>query len=161
MMDDNDDLRLTVREWTAARVVLIGGFLIAIAVAGYFTWTQHQQAVAAAAAQQAQEQAAERAAAGPTPAQIADARARVGLAVCLRVAINAAADGIIPQYSKLDSKSPTPTKVQGRYTCTAATDVAKYKVTGDLICSDMRKASCVKLYSVVSDDGTVLYQAPN
>jgi hypothetical protein len=161
MMDDDGDLRLTAREWTAARIVLIGGFIVAIAVAGYFTWTQHKQAQEAAAAQQAQEQAAERAAAGPTPAQIAQAQAGVGLAVCLRVAINAAADGIIPQYSKLDSKSPTPTNVQGRYTCTAATDVAKYKVTGDLICSDMRKAGCVKLYRVVSDDGTVLYQAPN
>src|SRR6185437_10950686 len=113
MMDDNDDLRMTVREWKAARIVLIGGFIIAVAVAGYFAWTQHQQALATAAAQQAQEQAAEQAAAGPTKAQIAQAQARMGLAVCLRVAINAAADGIIPQYSKVDSRSPTPTKVQG------------------------------------------------
>jgi trans-2-enoyl-CoA reductase len=152
---------LTVREWTAARIVLIGGFIIAIAVAGYFTWTQHKQAQEAAAAQQAQVQAAEQAAAGPTKAQIAQAQARMGLAVCLRVAINAAANGIIPNYAKLASRSPTPTKVQGRYTCLAVTDVAKYKVTGDLMCADMRKADCVKLYSVVSDDGTVLYQAPN
>jgi hypothetical protein len=157
--DDSDGMRLTAREWAAARIVLIGGFIIAIAVAGYFTWTQHQQAEQAAAAQQAQIQAEAKAAAAPTPAQIAKAQAEMNLVVCVRIAINAVTSGVIPSYSKLASRAPIPTSVQGRYTCLAATDVAKYKVTADLLCSDMRKANCAKLYSVVSEDGTVLYQA--
>jgi hypothetical protein len=159
MTDHDDGMRMTAREWTAARVVLIGGFIIAIAVAGYFTWTQHQQAQQAAAAQQAQAQAEAKADAPPTPAQIAQSRARMNLMVCLRVVVNAATSGIVPNYAKLASRAPTPTNVQGRYSCNAATDVAKYTVTADLICADMRKADCVKLYSVKSDDGTVLYQA--
>ena len=157
----DDGMQMTRREWFAARVVLIGGFLIAIAIAGYFTWQQHVQDQQAAAAQQAQAQADARAAAGPTPQQMAQMRARVNLMVCLRIVVNAATAGIVPNYTKLASTAPTPTKVQGRYSCMGATDVAKYKVTGDLICTDLRKATCVKLYSVISDDGTVLYQAKN
>jgi len=153
---DGDDMRMTRREWTAAKIVLTGGFLIAIAVAGYFTWTQHQQAEQAAAAAQAQAQAEAKAQAAPSQAQI---QARLNLLVCLREVVNAATAGIIPNYAKLASAAPTATSVQGRYTCAAKTDVAKYAVTADLICGDMRKADCVKLYSVVSDDGTVLYQA--
>ncbi len=157
--DGDDDFRMTAREWLAARVVLIGGFILAIAVAGYFTWAQHQQAQQAATAAQAEAQAEAKAAAGPTRAQIAQARARMSLMVCLREVVNAATAGIVPNYAKLASRAPIPTKVQGRYTCNAATDVAKYAVTADLICADMRKADCVKLYNVTSDDGTVLYQA--
>ncbi len=159
MTYDDGDMRLTAREWTAAKWVVIGGFIIAIAVAGYFTWQQHVQAQQDAAAAMAQEQAQDRAAAAPSPQQVAQMRARMNLMVCLRDVVNAATAGIIPNYAKLASAAPTPTKTQGRYTCMAATDVAKYKVTGDLICADMRKATCLKLYSVVSDDGTVLYQA--
>ena len=160
MMDgDGDDMRMTAREWTAAKIVFIGGFIIAIAVAGYFTWQQHEQALKDAATQQAQAQAEAQAAAAPTKAQIAAEQARIGLAVCLRDVINAINLGLVPKYAKLGSAAPQATKVQGRYTCLADTDVAKYKVTGDLMCSDMRKADCVKLYSIVSDDGTVLYQA--
>ena len=156
---DGDGMRMTAREWLAARIVLVGGFIIAIAVAGYFTWAQHQQAEQAAAAAQAQAQAEAKAEAAPTAAQIAQAQARMGQLVCLRVVVNAAVSGIVPNYAKLASRAPVPTKVQGRYSCMAVTDVEKYKVTADLLCSDMRKADCVRLYSVVSGDGTVLYQA--
>jgi hypothetical protein len=158
--DGDDDLRMTGREWLAARIVLIGGFIIAIAVAGYFTWSQHQQAVQDAAAQAAQQKAAEQAAAAPSQ-ELAAARerTRMGLVVCIREIVNAETLGVVPKYAKLASGAPAATGVQGRYVCNAATDVAKYAVTADLICADMRKADCVKLYSVKSDDGTVLYQA--
>jgi hypothetical protein len=160
MNDNGDDFRMTAREWLAARVVLIGGFIIAVAVAGYFTWTQHQQAQQDAAAALAQQKAAEQAAAGPAQAQLAARdQQRMGLMVCIRQIVNAETLGVVPNYAKLASGAPTPTGVRGRYTCTAATDVAKYAVTADLICVDMRKADCVKVYSVKSDDGTMLYQA--
>jgi hypothetical protein len=73
--------------------------------------------------------------------------------------LNAENAGLVPNYAKLASTAPNATKAQGRYSCMAQTDVAKYTITGDLLCSDMRKAACLKLYSVKSDDGTVLYQA--
>jgi hypothetical protein len=160
MGDDNNDLALTAREWFAARIVIIGGFIIAIVVAGYFTWRQHEQAQKAAAAEQAQEQADAKAAAGPGPAQLSvEAQRRVGLIVCLRELANAEDSGLVPNYSKLTSPIPHATKVQGRYLCHAGTDVANYNIVADLNCRDMRKADCAKLYSVTRDDGTVLYQA--
>ena len=159
MMNDSDDgMRLTAREWLAARVVIIGGFALAILVAAYFTWSQHEQMQQEAAAQQAQEQAAARAAATPSPQAVAQARARIGLILCLRELVNAQTMGVIPNFGKLTNGVPQATSSRGRYACGAGTDVAKYTLVGDLVCRDLRKAECVNLYSVTSDDGTVLYQ---
>jgi hypothetical protein len=43
-------------------------------------------------------------------------------------------------------------------TCLAATQVSKYEIQADLLCRTLTNPNCMKLHSVKSDDGTVLYE---
>jgi hypothetical protein len=158
-MTDYDDMkRGTARDWFWARAVLIGGFVIAIAVAGYFGWRSHQESVA--------EQQME--ATAPTAPAISkkaahqaelDAKAKGAMMFCAIDLLNAKNMGVVPPFGQLASPLPEKTDKQGRYACTAATDVSKYKMEADLVCRQISNPACVKLHSVTSDDGTVLYSA--
>jgi type II secretory pathway pseudopilin PulG len=158
MTDYEDMVRGTARDWFWARVVLIGGFVIAIAVAGYFAWQRHadivaaQQQQAAALAQAAQQQQRPR-------ESRADENAKAGMMFCAMELLNAKNMGIIPPFGQLASLSPKKTDKQGRYACTAATQVSKYEIQADLICRTLTDPKCVHLHSIKSDDGTVLYQS--
>ncbi|HEY5338277.1 MAG TPA: hypothetical protein VIJ85_08755 [Rhizomicrobium sp.] len=158
MNDDDDTGRLTAREWIAARLVIVGGFVVAILVAGYFTWQQHLQTQDLANAQM--QATAQQAAAQAIQQTTSQSIARASLILCLRELVNAQTMGIIPAFGKLVSQMPEPGASRGRYSCMAGTDVAKYKITGDLVCRQLQKAECVKIVSIASDDGTVLYQNP-
>jgi hypothetical protein len=157
MADYNDMQRGTSREWAAARVVLILGFVIAIAVAGYFAWQRHQDEVAAQQQIDAAEQQANRPA--MTPAQAAqNANTQAAMMVCAMELVNAKNLGIVPPFGQLANLMPQPTKTRGRYICQAGTQVSKYELSADIICSTLTNPNCVKLYSIKSDDGTTLYQ---
>ena len=150
MSDHDANMRGTQREWLAARIVVVGGFATAMAIAAYFTFRPAAQPIAEE--QPAAEQQA-------TPAQQgADSNAKAGLMVCTQELANAQNFGIIPSYGRLSSASPKATDVRGRYVCSAATTAAKYLIAADLICRDLRDARCVVLYTVTTGDGTVLYQ---
>jgi len=149
---NDENMRGTQREWLAARIVILGGFAIAIAVAAYFTLRPAPQPVAetqpAAPAQQQM-----------TPAQqAADTNAKAGMMVCAMELVNAENFGIIPSYGKLSSPFPKATDVRGRYVCSAATQTTKYIIAADLICRDLKDSRCVFVYSIATGDGTVLYQ---
>lgn len=157
-MTDHDDMRRgTARDWFWARVVLIGGFAIAIVIAIYFGWQSHQETIAA----QQQQAVPVTAAANPKSAKEAalEAKARAAMMFCAMDLLNAKNMGIVPPFGQLASTLPQTTAKQGRYACTAATTVSKYRMEADLVCRQISNPACVKLHSVTSDDGTVLYSA--
>jgi hypothetical protein len=156
-MTDYDDMkRGTARDWFWARVVLIGGFAIAIVVAGYFGWQSRQASIV-----EQQQAAPASVATNPKAAREAalEAKAKGAMMFCAIDLLNAKNMGIVPPYGQLASDLPQKTDKQGRYACTAATDVSKYKLEADLVCRPISNPACVKLHSVTSDDGTVLYSA--
>jgi hypothetical protein len=128
-------------EWRAALITVIGGFVVAAAVLGYFTWrgAHLRQSYINAVKQQT----------------AVNAEAQVAL--CTASLSRAEAFGIVPNYAKV-SGGLQLTNVKGRYACTAATSVASYTMLSDLLCRDLRDQRCVMLYSVTQQDGTVLYQ---
>jgi hypothetical protein len=155
-MTDYDDMkRGTARDWFWARVVLFGGFAIAIAVAGYFGWRSRQEPIAE------QQQQAAPVSANPKSAHKAEleAKAKGAMMFCAIDLLNAKNMGIVPPYGQLASDLPQKTDKQGRYACIAATDVSRYTMEADLVCRQISDPACVKLHSVTSDDGTVLYSA--
>lgn len=164
MTDYHEMKRGISREWAAARVVLIGGFIVAIAVAGYFVWQQHQQTVAqqqqqaeamAQAAKQQQQQQTMTAA-----QEKANAHANAGMLLCAMELLSAKNMGIVPQFGQLTSMAPKELAQKGRYACTAATPSLKYSIEADLVCRNLGDAACVKIHAIKLDDGTTLYTAP-
>jgi len=146
------NMRGIAREWLAARIIVVGGFAVAIAVAAYFTLRPAPQPLA-------EEQPVAPAAQSKTPAQTArEANASAGMMLCAMELLNAKNFGIVPSYGQLASPLPKTTATRGRYICTAATNVAKYTMTADLVCRNLQEPRCTDLYSITREDGTVLYQ---
>jgi hypothetical protein len=160
-MTDYDDMkRGTAREWAAARIVLIGGFAIAIVVAGYFAWQRHADTVAAQQEQAQQVAALAKAQSRPAFRETTqDEKAKGAMMFCAMELVNAKNMGIVPPFGQLASALPRKTATQGRYACLAATQVSKYVIEADLVCRQINDPKCVHLNSIKSDDGTVLYQA--
>jgi hypothetical protein len=131
------------REWLAARVVVIGGLVLAAGLILFFGWIKPAYL---AAPQLTPEQ------------QQARATGQAILDMCSTGVSSAKAFGILPPYGRLASLTVGKTDVQGRYVCVAATQVAKYLVAVELLCRNLKDRRCVSLYSVTQDDGTVLYQ---
>jgi hypothetical protein len=131
-------------EWLAARVIVIGGFVVALAAAIYF---------------------------GVIVPRIIEPR-EMHAALVTRVktlltaesqicnmALNSAKIfGIVPQYGRLISQKLALTQMQGRYLCVAATSAAKYVLAVDLVCKQLKDPRCTSLYNVSQSDGTILYQ---
>ncbi|HTT83332.1 MAG TPA: hypothetical protein VMF67_07610 [Rhizomicrobium sp.] len=142
--DTADTQRALAREWLAMRVVIIGGFLIALAAGLWFGLIYPDYVLPreehANFVNRLQRLLAEEA------------------QICTLSLDNAKNFGIVPQYGELASLKLALTKVQGRYICVAHTKVAKYLLVVDLQCRNLRSPRCVSLYSVVEANGTVLYQ---
>ena len=161
MTDYENMVRGTAREWFWARVVLIGGFIVAIGVAGYFAWQRHeatimaQQQQAAALAQAARQQPV-----SPEQAR-ADENAKAGMMICAMELLSAKNKGIVPSYGQLAAAGPRATAKKNRLACLAATQVSKYEIQADLLCRTLVDPKCMKLHSVKNGDGMVLYQGKN
>lgn len=129
-------------EWRAALITVIGGFVLLTAALGCLTYRAvHMQQTYVKDVQQQ-----------------AHINAEAEMALCTASLQRAKAFGIVPNYGKLSGPGLQLTKVKGRYACTAATDVAQYTMVSDLLCRDLRDQRCVSLFSVVQQDGTVLYR---
>ena len=149
MSEDEPDMSALSREWLAARVVVIGGFIIAIAVALYFAlWATPAPAPEQEAAAQTQQ----------PNASDQEAEAGAEHQLCRMELASAQNFGLIPQFGRLSDPNPQKTDVQGRYVCQAETQAAKYQIAADLVCRNLDDPRCVALYSVTQDNGTVLYQ---
>ena len=166
MTDYDDMVHGTAREWFWARVVLIGGFAVAIVVAGYFAWQRHEDNLAAQQQQTAaMAEAAQQQPRTMTPEQMrqaqADANAKAGLMICAMELLSAKNMGVIPPYGQLAASAPRATGKKNRVACMAATTVTKYEIQADLICRTLVNPNCMKLHSVKTDDGTMLYENKN
>jgi hypothetical protein len=159
MTNDDGMNRGTAREWFWARIVLIGGFAVAIAVAGYFVWQRHentiaQQQEAARLAAEAQQQ--------PHSMTVEQARAdenkKLGMVICAMELLSAKNMGIIPPYGQLADTQPHATGKKNRLACLAATEVNKYEIQADLFCRTLTSPQCMKLHSVKTGDGTTLFE---
>lgn len=152
MNTEHPDIRAFEREWKIGLFVVIGGFVIAIAVAAFLTFGKKQHAVVPDQTQIAE------------PATPSDERAN-GLndpsQVCRTALANAKNFGVLPNDSRLADPDPRQTDQEGRYMCDAETGKAKYSIAVDIVCEDAAKDRCVSIYSVAEDDGSVLYQRQN
>jgi hypothetical protein len=149
MDEQYPNLRRLQIEWYAALATIIGGFVIAIAVAAYLTFggkapvTQTVAVPPSAAEIQKQREAA---------------LEQAGAEICGLELANAQTFGVVPNFGKLLTQMPRATDVRRRFVCVAGTQVTKYVLAADLVCGNLRDSRCVSLFSVTQDDGTVLYQ---
>ncbi len=132
------------REWLIARLVIIGGFLIAIAGAVYYFYVEPK--IIAPQEARAQLQARVQ--------RILQEEADV----CTMALQDAKNYGIVPQYGRLATLKLAGTNVPGRYVCVAATHVAKYLLIVDLVCHNHKDPRCTSLYNVTQGNGATLYQ---
>ncbi len=135
--------RALSREWLVARIVIIGGIVVAIVALAYFGWlrpTMLQREATARAQQRAHENV-----------EVATQFCRSGLAA-------AQTFGVVPPYAQLFGHNIYRTNVQGRYVCVAATHLTRYLLVADLYCRALKDRRCVSLFSVTQANGTVLYQ---
>jgi hypothetical protein len=138
-----EEQRALSREWLVARIVVIGGCVVAAAAVLWFGWVRPAmlQREATAAAQQV----------ARSNIQAANQMCRTGLT-------SAQTFGIVPPYGQLAGRNIYRTNVQGRYVCVAATHATRYLVAIDLLCRNTKDRRCVSLFSVTQTDGTVLYR---
>jgi len=127
------------REWAAALVfaVLGGALLITIVIVAILS---PPKVVA------------------PPSAPTAAVQRQVAAALCTAGLVAAQGFALVPAYTKLAGDLVQTGIVKGRYTCFAQTDAARYRITFDLMCRDLRKPKCVNLYSVMQDGGGTIYQ---
>jgi hypothetical protein len=136
------------REWAAARIVVIGGFIIALAVVGYFAYRARQEQIAA------------------TPVvhvvKRPDAKtlAKIELAVCSVELMRAKDLGMVPQYGDLASPRLIAGSVPRRFICIAKTHLTQYYIAADLVCDKLTDPRCVSVYRVALRDGTLIYSRP-
>lgn len=136
--------RALAREWLAIRLIVFGGFLVALAAAIWFGIIVPKVIV---------------------PREMRETlttQIRTLLTeeaqVCTTALTNAKNFGIVPQYGQLASAKLAATNVQGRYACLAATRTTKYVLIVDLLCRNLKDSRCVSLYNISQSDGSVLYQ---
>src|SRR5580700_6876073 len=105
MNDQTPNLRRLQFEWYAAMATIVGGFILATAVAAYLTFGAKPVAPIVAAP--------------PSQAEIEKAQdaalAQQGAQLCGLELANAQTFGVVPNYGKLISLVPHPTNVRGRY----------------------------------------------
>jgi hypothetical protein len=143
-LDTADTQRALAREWLAVRIIVIGGFLVALAAGLWFgviypkyILPREQRDFIASRINRLLNEEAQ---------------------VCTLALGSAKNFGIVPQYGQLATSRLALTNVKGRFVCMAQTKVTKYLLAVDLQCRDLKTPRCVSLYNVSQTDGTVLYQ---
>lgn len=152
MSEQQYDLKAISREWAAARIVLIIGFVAALGVGGYFAWQARSVVVADREHTLADIKAEQ------NLVNQDEAANQAGVDLCKTALSTAKTFGIIAQFAQLTAYTPKESDVKGRYVCGAATGASKYAIVADALCRDLKNQQCVVLYSVTEGDGTVLYQ---
>jgi len=154
MTDYENMKRASSREWAAARIVVIGGLIVALGIAGYFGWLHYQdvkQQQLIASPEYQEQQIAK--------AQQQNAVQIAGQVLCAMELANAKKMGLIPSYGKLAKPMPYVTGKKGQYACYAATQVLAYRITADLVCRSLTDPKCTKIVGIKLGDGTDIYKA--
>jgi hypothetical protein len=140
------------REWLAARIVFVVGFVIAIGFAAWWTWN-HRPEVPVDVVVDASDPGA-----GSYGEIGTGQTSEVGFQLCRMATATAQNIGVFPANMRF-AGGPTKGDRDGRYVCAADDPAgARFNITFDLFCRDLRNANCVNLYSLVKQDGTAVYQ---
>ena len=127
------------REWLAARIFVVLGGLLLVAIIVL--------AVISAPSVPVQ-----------TPRQNTPIAPAMAKALCTAGLASAQAFALVPAYTKLAGDFVQLGAVKGRYICFAQTDAARYQIAFDLMCRDLYRPNCVRLFSVVQDGTGAIYQ---
>jgi predicted negative regulator of RcsB-dependent stress response len=144
--------RALKREWAAARIVVIGGLIAAVGVAGYFIWRARQEQLAA--------QPVVHATVVARPKLDPKTLARLELAVCSAELLRAKDLGIVPSYGALASPRLARANVPTRFICEAQTHLTKYFIAADVLCNQLGDPRCVSVFRIATKDGTLIYARP-
>lgn len=152
-LPENDQKqRALKREWAAARIVVVGGIVIAIGVAGYFVWRARQEKLAEAPVVHAT--------VVPQPKIDQKVVEQAELALCT-VELDHAKDlGMVPQYGDLATPRALRGTVPRRFICEAKTNLTHYYISADLVCNQLTDPRCVSVYRIALKDGTLIYSRP-
>jgi len=147
-MNDDNLRRGTQREWLAAKIVVVGGFLIAIGVAAYFVIAPRF-----APEHNMQEN---------LPSSIShlipeDAKTAMIL-FCAQELVEGKNVNIVPNDAQLAEKLPRNTGVKNRFACIARTNAVVYFITADYMCPRVTDPKCVRLYDIQTNDGLLVYR---
>ena len=149
--ENDQKQRALKREWAAARVVVIGGLVIAIGVVGYFAWRAQQ-------AKLAETPVVHATVVQPKIDQKAVEQAE--LALCTVELDHAKVLGMVPQYGELATPRALRGTVPRRFICEAKTSLTHYYISADLVCDHLADPRCVSVYRVALKDGTLIYSRP-
>jgi hypothetical protein len=127
------------REWLAARIFVVLGGLLLIAIVGLAVMSVPIAPVRTASPN----------------AAIQPAMAK---ALCTAGLASAQAFALVPAYTKLAGDFVQVGAVKGRYICFAQTDAARYQIAFDLMCRDLNRPNCVRLFNVIQDGTGAIYQ---
>jgi hypothetical protein len=136
--------RALAREWLAVRIIVIGGFAIAL-IAAIVIGVVIPQYIAPRVQR-------------AVLANRIESLLKAEALICTEALGSAKNFGIVPQYGQLANGRLEQTTVQGRYACLAATHSTKYVLIVDLVCRNFKDPRCTSLYNVSQTDGAVLYQ---
>jgi hypothetical protein len=144
------------REWLAARIVFVVGFVAAIAFFGYYTYS-HWPSVDSTGDTYADNSGV--VSNGTVPdATSANPATKEGFMLCRMMIGLGESFGVLPNTMKY-AGGPAKTDVQGRYICTAMdTSNVRYSLNGELVCKDLNNPNCVSMVTVTKADGTVMFQ---
>ena len=149
--EDDTKQRALKREWAAARIVVIGGFIVAIAVVGYFLWKARQDRLAHEPVVHATV---------VRPKVDAKTLRQLELAFCTVELIHAKDLGMVPNYGELASGQLYHGTVPNRFICEAKTHLTHYFISADLLCNKLTDPRCLSVYRVALKDGTLIYSRP-
>ncbi len=142
------------REWLAARVVFVAGFLVAILFVAYWTYGHHNAAddLVGLGAPVADENGMQ--------GQVGSGRTnQAGIMLCGLAIATGQNFGVMPANMRY-AGGPEKTAIAGRYIC--ATDDphgVRFLVAVDLICKDLRNPGCVNLFSITKQaDSSSVFQ---
>ncbi|HTW34941.1 MAG TPA: hypothetical protein VMD53_10020 [Rhizomicrobium sp.] len=151
--EDDKKMGALKREWAAARIVVIGGLIVAVAVAGYFVYRARQQQLAA-------EQPVVHATV-VRPKLDTKVLARVELAVCTAELLRAKDVGAIPSYGELASAQLLRAgDAPRRFICEAKTHLTNYFISADVLCDKLADPRCVSIYRVANKEKQLIYSRP-
>ncbi len=147
-IEHEPNIRALRRDWLGARIVGSIGVVLLVAAGGL--------AVLGLLSRQPVPQMTP-AATIPAPQALAAARRREDVALCNGALAAVQTLGVLPAFAVRDGDETRPGGQQGRYSCNAKTDAARYVITFDLTCAHL--GPCIVPFEV-TQDGTSIYRRP-
>ena len=147
-IEHEPDMRALRRDWIGARIVGSVGLVLIAAIVGL--------AVLNLVSQQPSPPPSVTI---PAPQALDAARRQEDVALCNGALAAVQTLGVLPAFAVRDGDQTKPGGQQGRYSCNAKTDAARYVITFDLTCAHLGQGHCIVPFEV-TQDGTSIYRRP-